>query len=57
VTLGAKEKVGGDRVENQEAGAGPLQSLVDEKLQRTWIRGGGNYIPTIRKDKRIKLKF
>ena len=25
VTLGAKEKVGGDRVENQELGAEPLQ--------------------------------
>jgi hypothetical protein len=27
VTLGAKEKVGGDKVENQEAGAEPLQLL------------------------------
>jgi hypothetical protein len=28
VTLGAKEKVGGDRVENQELGAEPLQVAV-----------------------------
>ena len=27
VTLGAKEKEGGDRVENQEAGAEPLHTL------------------------------
>ena len=29
VTLGAKEKVGGDRVENHELGAEPLQEYVD----------------------------
>ena len=31
VTLGMKEKVGGDRVENQELGAEPLQLLSEVK--------------------------
>ena len=28
-----------------------------KKVTRDFIREEGNYIPTIRKDKRIKLKF
>ena len=35
VTLGAKEKVGGDKVENQELGADSLQVEPKQTYQRT----------------------
>jgi hypothetical protein len=40
VTLGAKEKVGGDKVENQELGAGLLQRGMQGSHQCHYITPG-----------------
>jgi hypothetical protein len=41
VTLGAKEKVGGDKVENHELGAEPLHAIIPGSLVITaWITRG-----------------
>ena len=47
VTLGAKEKVGGDRVENQELGAEPLHlTLIKGEKVDLWVR---NMIDSLRR--------
>ena len=43
VTLGAKEKVGGDRVENQELGAESLQMVIRSyHIENEGIGGGAD---------------
>ena len=39
VTLGAKEKVGGDRVENQELGAGLLHYYSSRQFLTSRVQG------------------
>ena len=46
VTLGAKEKVGGVKVENQELGAEPLQYMVIV-ICNVIARGPGEYLPVL----------